>query len=211
MNVETVDGVNCLKLLVKGHGNDPDPDVDPEWYYLWGAQDAEGNVWCLQYYTSVIDTTVTLGRANAVMWLPAEPIVGQVFRRFGDEQMQVQAIGVTTPPAVNGLGPFEDSLRLIGVRDVEPDKIEYYARHVGSVYEVWHEPDQTIYWEIEFFPRRGDLDGNLAVDLTDAVLVLQILSGLAPEGILLTGDVGADDRLGLIEALYIMQVFSGLR
>jgi hypothetical protein len=145
------------------------------------------------------------------MWMTADPIVGQVFRRFGDEQMQVQAIGVSAPPAANGLGPFEDSLRLIGMRDLEPDKIEYYAPHIGSVYEVWYEPEQTIYWEIDYFPRPGDLDGDFAVDLTDAVLALQILSGLASEGVLSSGDVDANNYLGLSEVLYILQIYSGVR
>ena len=73
IGVEVADEVNCLKVMVKGHGNQADPDLDPEWYYLWLAQDTSGVVWLLKVYEAQGDLTTTFGKDNAVVWMPAEP------------------------------------------------------------------------------------------------------------------------------------------
>ncbi|MBU1744485.1 MAG: hypothetical protein KJ649_06290 [Proteobacteria bacterium] len=59
-------------------------------------------------------------------------------------------------------------------------------------------------------PRMGDVSGNGVVNLEDAILALQVVSGFTPT-IALTGDVNADNRIGLQEAIYILQEVSGLR
>ncbi|MBN1381258.1 MAG: hypothetical protein JXA41_06265 [Deltaproteobacteria bacterium] len=65
-------------------------------------------------------------------------------------------------------------------------------------------------------PLPGDLDGNEAVDMGDAVLVLQILSGQVPDQLRFEYveagvDINGDNQAGLAELLYIMQTTSGLR
>ena len=57
----------------------------------------------------------------------------------------------------------------------------------------------------------GDLDNSKTIDLTDAVLALQIIAGLNPEGVNLNADVNGDGKIGLAEVLYILQTVSGLR
>jgi hypothetical protein len=59
-------------------------------------------------------------------------------------------------------------------------------------------------------PLQGDVSGNGEVNLEDAILALQVVSGLTPT-VVLTGDVNADNRIGLPEAIYILQEISGLR
>jgi hypothetical protein len=59
-------------------------------------------------------------------------------------------------------------------------------------------------------PLMGDVSGNGEVNLEDAVLALQVVSGFTPT-VTLTGDVNADNRIGLPEAIYILQEISGLR
>jgi hypothetical protein len=59
-------------------------------------------------------------------------------------------------------------------------------------------------------PLMGDVSGNGEVNLEDAILALQVVSGLTPT-VVLTGDVNADNRIGLPEAIYILQEISGLR
>jgi len=58
----------------------------------------------------------------------------------------------------------------------------------------------------------GDANGNGVVDLTDLVLILQLLSGIDPQQpISLSADVDIDTKIGLAEAIYVMQKVAGLR
>jgi hypothetical protein len=56
----------------------------------------------------------------------------------------------------------------------------------------------------------GDVSGNGEVNLEDAVLALRVVSGIAAT-VVQTGGVDADSRIGLSEAIYILQAISGLR
>lgn len=47
------------------------------------------------------------------------------------------------------------------------------------------------------------------VDLTDAVLALQIVSGLEPDGITPDGDANGDGRIGLAEAIIVLRKLGG--
>ncbi len=59
---------------------------------------------------------------------------------------------------------------------------------------------------------KGDLDGDKAVDLGDAILGLRILSGFAlPQGVQMAGDLNRDGVIGMPEAVYILQYLAGLR
>jgi len=57
----------------------------------------------------------------------------------------------------------------------------------------------------------GDLNGDRNVTLTDAIMALQIVAGMSPEGLQLSGDVNADGRIGLVDVIHIFQVVTGLR
>ncbi len=58
----------------------------------------------------------------------------------------------------------------------------------------------------------GDVDNNTAVDLTDAILALQVLAGITPAAPLwLAADLNGDQRIGMEEALYVLQKVAGLR
>jgi hypothetical protein len=59
---------------------------------------------------------------------------------------------------------------------------------------------------------RGDIDGDLDVDLTDAILALQVMAGIQPSAtIFLQADVNNDGKIGLEEVLYILQHVAGFR
>lgn len=60
------------------------------------------------------------------------------------------------------------------------------------------------------FKLMHDINGDGQVDLTDAILCLQVLSGLAPDGIRLTADVNGDGKIGMAEAIYSLQKVAGL-
>jgi hypothetical protein len=60
-------------------------------------------------------------------------------------------------------------------------------------------------------PAAGDVDGDNAVTLADAVTVLQLLSGLAPATVNAGGDADDDGVVGLADALFILQKVAGIR
>ncbi|MDA3896745.1 MAG: DUF1566 domain-containing protein [Desulfobacteraceae bacterium] len=58
----------------------------------------------------------------------------------------------------------------------------------------------------------GDIDGEMNLNLRDAVLALQIAAGLdVGQSIFLTADVNGDGKVGLEEAIYIMEKILGMR
>ena len=57
----------------------------------------------------------------------------------------------------------------------------------------------------------GDINSDGNVDLNDAILALQVLAGLSPDGIHLSADVNGDGRIGISEVIYIMQKVAGVR
>jgi hypothetical protein len=58
----------------------------------------------------------------------------------------------------------------------------------------------------------GDINGDDQVNLSDAILTLQVLSGISvSETVNIDADVNGDGRIGMEEVIYILQVVSGLR
>jgi len=57
----------------------------------------------------------------------------------------------------------------------------------------------------------GDVNGDNNVDLSDAILALQLMVGINPaQPIFKTADVNGDDQIGLEEAIRALQVVSGI-
>jgi len=57
----------------------------------------------------------------------------------------------------------------------------------------------------------GNVDGDTDVDLADAIMALQIIVGLHPDGVYLDADVDGDGMIGMPELKYILQKVAGLR
>ncbi len=86
--------------------------------------------------------------------------------------------------------PYED--RTTGIQDIQ----EFYSRLLQ------YTSDQVVI---------GDIDKSGKVDLTDGFLALQILiniSSIEPD---INADVNEDERIGLAEAIYALQIAAGLR
>jgi YD repeat-containing protein len=57
----------------------------------------------------------------------------------------------------------------------------------------------------------GNVHPDEAVDLKDAILALQLMSGTIPEEIVVVrADVNGDTRLGMAEALFVLRKISGV-
>jgi hypothetical protein len=179
MGTEVVDTVRCLKVMIKGHGNDTDPNDDTEWYYVWLAQDASGVVWALKYYGALSGTTTTLGRSGAVVWAPSAFAVGQRYGEEGSSYYEVVETGLTVSLGT-GLGSYTDCVKVKWTDGVIVDYL-YMAPDVGIVKEEWDDGGAPGGWELEEIVLGFD---ELAVDFGNSGLFLysnNVLSKLSPD------------------------------
>lgn len=58
---------------------------------------------------------------------------------------------------------------------------------------------------------RGDADSDGDVNLRDAILAIQAISGTNPGIVYVAADVNGDNKIGMAEAIYIMQTVAGPR
>jgi hypothetical protein len=58
----------------------------------------------------------------------------------------------------------------------------------------------------------GDLNNDVAVNLTDAILAGQIMAGINPPvAVYKQADVNGDDKIGMEEMVFILQKIAGIR
>jgi len=73
-------------------------------------------------------------------------------------------------------------------------------------------PSDTLTGEFIIDLADGDLSGEGEVDLTDAIMAMQVVAGVEPvTAVLPSGDVDGDNRIGLEEVVYILQAAAGMR
>jgi hypothetical protein len=58
---------------------------------------------------------------------------------------------------------------------------------------------------------KGDTNNDWNITLADAIVALQIVTGLSPPNVNKSADVDSDGRIGLAEVIYILQKVAGLR
>ncbi|MGE0083904.1 MAG: RHS repeat-associated core domain-containing protein, partial [Desulfococcaceae bacterium] len=64
---------------------------------------------------------------------------------------------------------------------------------------------------VEYNGLLGDVNGDKAVNLADAVASLQVAAGMTPPGVTAVGDVNTDGRIGVGEAVHALQVSAGIK
>jgi len=147
--IEQVDGVNCLRITIRGYGNDPDPEKDPEYYQIWLAEDTAGVVWLLQVYAGYERKTTTFGVKDAVLWMPNNPVKGQEFKQTANEFSIVKATGVNGPLLSTGLVIYANCLLVqrsaAGGTDLD---ILYLAPSTALIKEDWNDNNQTNGWDL---------------------------------------------------------------
>jgi hypothetical protein len=57
----------------------------------------------------------------------------------------------------------------------------------------------------------GDINGDEAVNLADAVLCLIALVGLSGSDVSIKADVDGDGKIGLPEAIFVLRSIAGMR
>ncbi len=142
---------------------------------------------------------------------------------FGDSNQQDKYL-----IAVNGDDPLEPGKNGAGHHDVLTfkvwDKSEDKEYTIGTAdfsveyRQGLNEPAIPPVYQTDVFfgllnlsavPPPGDIDQNSEVELADAILALKIVTGVQETGSL-DADVNDDDRIGIHEAIYILQYLSGL-
>ena len=86
-------------------------------------------------------------------------------------------------------------------------KVDYgYGKSITYAYDA----SGNKLSRILFSPLEGDVNSDKRVNLTDAILSVQISADLNPT-VSITGDVNGDGKIGLPESIYILQKAAGIR
>jgi hypothetical protein len=118
------------------------------------------------------------------------------FRIFDDP-----CSGTTIQPLQSGLVGVAFSPTSLGVKNAELLIKDNDGR------ELWRVP---LTGRLDYLIP-GDLDDDGFVGLSDAILALQLVAGLQPQGIHLILDVNSDGKIGLAEAIHALQHAAELR
>jgi hypothetical protein len=73
-----------------------------------------------------------------------------------------------------------------------------------------------VLWEVPLTGQldhliQGDINDYSQIDIADAILALKVVAGLRPVGLNPIVDVGGDRKIGMEEAIYILQKVAGIR
>jgi parallel beta-helix repeat protein len=101
----------------------------------------------------------------------------------------------TLPIALNILQAGQHTLRVIG----------------KTVTGAWQSEENatSVTWELVF---TGDVNNDGRVNMTDAVMVLQIMSGITPaQPVNINAAINDEGKIGMGDALYILQQAAGMR
>jgi hypothetical protein len=112
----------------------------------------------------------------------------------------------------NGFGEITDISQDIILSGLAEGEHTLHVIGCDSVGNWQSEIDATVLsWEIKL-PLKGDIDGSGVVDLIDLIESLQIVAGIEVTGeIKIDADINNDNRIGIEEALYILQRVSDSR
>lgn len=125
--------------------------------------------------------------------------------------------------------PLKASVNVIGndhIMYTDPDVGDYHRILVPGIYRLQFSADGYVTYktddivvsadkaaraDIRLSPvKPGDIDGSGSIDLADAVAALRVLAGVGMP-VHLKADVNGDHRIGLEEAVFILQTVAGLK
>ena len=98
------------------------------------------------------------------------------------------------------------------VRGLFPFGYEYIDLPEDKDYSIRAKPAEAVLSKYYRAYMVGDISGNADVGLEDAILALQIASGIIPtQSVDLSADINGDSKIRIAEAIYILQEVSELR
>ena len=120
---------------------------------------------------------------------------------------------ISGPPVI--LSDSRTAKPMFTAPDIGPNDVALYFQLTVTDHSRLQSSDIALVgvdWVID----KGDIDKNGKVDLSDAIIAFQVLSGINPTGFSSDfassgADVNGDGKIGLEEGLYILQDVSGLR
>lgn len=78
--------------------------------------------------------------------------------------------------------------------------------------QPWDSVNYLNYFNVYTKSNKGDLNGDLTVDFADAILAMQVISGISlSETVHKESDVNADGKIGMAEVIFILQKLAGFR
>ena len=91
--------------------------------------------------------------------------------------------------------------------------ITFYAKNSSGSVTLSMPTVVTVSGGQNLTMRWGDVNSDGVVNLSDAILSLQVMSGMTPAGqnILMSADINGDGKIGLPEVIYILQKVAGVR
>lgn len=88
-----------------------------------------------------------------------------------------------------------------------------WGENIGWISFAAVEPDifrVTTAWRDNVLP--GDVNDHAGLEITDAIMGLQICAGIDPSAVVhLLADINDDNQIGLDEVIFVLQVVAGLR
>ena len=86
--------------------------------------------------------------------------------------------------------------------------LKFYAKDAAGNNETVH----TLVYMVAAGQNEGSVDGDCLVELSDAILALQVIAGIDPgTTVSLQADVDGNDDIGMAEVIYILQKMAGIR
>jgi hypothetical protein len=149
--------------------------------------------------TIILDTTAPTTTANPTGGAYYGSVPGVTLS--ADEQATIYYTTNTTDPTVSS------SVYIAPIPIAATTTLKFFARDVAGNEEAV----KTQVYDITPV-MKGDVNGNRAVDLADAILAMQVLSRVKPAQLIYKeADVNGDAKIGLQEVIYILQKVAGMR
>jgi hypothetical protein len=197
IRIEDLDYSTCL--VSPAHG------IEDLSTYYWKVQ-------AIDEYGAIQETAVRVFHTNNTNPVAAW-INGHVYDSISGQSIASAVVSVGNVDLTSALGGYYLGLVPPGTYTITASAAGYNSKSYPDVMI----PDADLVTKDFALLREGsaslgDIDGNLVVDLADAILALQVMAGNQPSAtIFMEADVNNDNRIGLEEVVYIMQRVAGFR
>jgi hypothetical protein len=90
--------------------------------------------------------------------------------------------------------------------------MDRYSFTPGGMWVSMAERDEVGHDFVADFINPGDVNGDRKIDITDAVLALQVMAGTGPQGVVeVWADVDGNGKIDMAEWVYISQRVADIR